>query len=501
MRRREAKLVVTERDLDKFHEKGYRVLYTPYDLSYKSKWDDIWYVFREFWQNAADEEDLIESSRLPKIRYVNAGVTIEDRGRGVGAEALLLREVKASNPDLRGEFGEGLKWACICALRLGYDLCISSPKAEIIPRIFPTTFGSTEVRQVVFLWRNKDRVGKGTKVRIYGYQDELFTDRFFPNLCKDQSFEHLRDCVVHSPMMQNRLYVKDIYVRNLGSDSEDKKSRFVYNLWGVELDPDRVQVTSDWDLRYEVGRIWTLCDDVSMAKEFLLAVTEQEWESGVIIGSHLSMNSEVWTEAWQEAFGPNAVIHTEHTLSNHAVDIGRKPIEHIPATVRMALSEAGVPSDRKVIEERNTRVRENRVVIPDSALDTMRMNNLRVLRWVASGIGDYCSDLPINWKEIKIVAAYIPEVAGRSFLGVASGDTVYMSVGSLDSFFNPRGALRVLCHELAHLTEDAKGLPDGYQPHLKAEETIFTAVARFMYYSRSQEEWNRVNNAEDVVNA
>ena len=500
MRSKESKLIVTERDLDKFHEKGYRVLYTPYDLSYKSKWDDEWYIFREFWQNAADEEDLIGSGRLPDIRYVGAGVIIEDKGRGVGAEALLLREVKSASPDLRGEFGEGLKWACICALRLGYDLRISSPKADIIPRIFPTTFGSTKVRQVVFLWKNKDRVGKGTKVRIYGYQGELFTDRFFPTLYKDCSFEHIRDCVICGSQVKNRLYVKDIYVRDLGSDNEDRMSRFVYNLWGVDLDPDRVQVTSDWDLRYEVGRIWTLCNEVDMAKEFFLAVTAKEWESGVIIGSHLSIDPAIWTAAWKEAFGVNAVIHTDHTWSNHAIDMGKKPIEDIPVSMRSALKEAGIPSDRSVVEERNTKLRNNRVVIPDSALDLARLSNLEVLRWLAKGISDYCGGLPIDWENIKIVAAYIPDVDGQGFLGVASDDTVYVSVGSLDSFFSSNGSLRVLCHELAHLTENAKGLPDGYKPHLTAEEVIFTAVTRFMYYSRNREEWNKVNGLEDVVN-
>lgn len=500
MKRKKNKLFIDEKGIQDFSKKGYRVLYTPYDLSYKSKWDDVWYVFREFWQNAADEEDLIESGRLPVLQHTKTGASIEDKGRGVGAEALLLREVKSSDPNLRGEFGEGLKWACICALRLGYDIRISSPGADIIPRVFPTTFGSTEVQQVVFLWRNKDRVGKGTKVHVRGYKGGLFNDRFFPNLCKDASFEVLRDCVVYSPQVQNRLYVKDIYVRDLGSEKGDKKSRFVYNLWGVDLDPDRIQVASDWDLRYEVGRMWARCNNVALATEFLLAVTNQEWESGVIIGSHLKMESPVWTEAWKEAFGANAVIHTEHTSSNHAVDMGKKPIELIPATLRLALSEAGIPSDHTVVAERNAKLKDNRVVIPDSALDPTRLNNLRVLRWLTSGIGDYCGELSINWKGIAIVAAYIPEVDGHGLLGVASGDTVYMSAGSLESFFSPEGALRVLCHELAHLEESAKGLPDGYQRHLSAEETIFTAVARFMYYSRSQEEWSRVNNTEDVVN-
>ena len=126
--------VITDPDLAALRQQGWDALDTTFEISYKTHWT-MWHVIREFVQNALDEHDEQGITTLPFLATTPQGLVIEDQGRGLGAAALLMRETKRAAGDLRGQFGEGMKFACIVTLREGYDVEIASPHFTIRPII------------------------------------------------------------------------------------------------------------------------------------------------------------------------------------------------------------------------------------------------------------------------------------------------------------------------------------------------------------------------------
>jgi len=419
--------------------------------------------------NSMDEHDQSGVSEMPMLRRIRGGVEIEDSGGGVGASSLLLREVKGGK-GLRGQFGEGLKWACLAALRLGYDVRIESEKTEIVPFVKEMDFDEEPVRLLCFKWRKKEGNGErvGTTVTVKGYDGLLYEDRFFQWFRGGKRWTSGKDCVVcRAEGLENRLYVKDIYVRELG---DKVRSRFTYNLWNVDVDPDRLQVKSSWDLGYEVSKLWLGCKDVDMVGELLQAVAAGEWEKEIAWSGWPTPDIEVWQEAWNKVFGQR-VLGTDDFYRELVQHDGFDLVE-MPESFRGVLKRAEVRTDKGTAKDYDKEFQDTTVIVEEETLSAVRRNNLGCLKM----LGVELQERP--WEQVsgrvQVLAARIPPLAdGRAVEGVMKGNDLYLNVDALDDFWE---ALRLWAHELGHLAADGD-LGNSW----RHTETILVNVTRHLH--------------------
>lgn len=478
---------------------GWQAITTGYDLSYKSRWDRPWFIVREFLQNAADEHDCAGITELPEIFRENGKVIIADKGSGIGAEALLLRETKAKQ-GLRGSFGEGMKWACICALRLGLDIRVLSPHVEIYPSVKKTSLGRAEnVELVVFNWRERDGAeGEGTRVEISGLT-KLYRKGFF---CFLQIPEKRQFSIAHNvegrtrynsvslmPAYENWLFVRDIFTREIGDKEEgarEPKSRFCYNLWDVELDPDRMQLQNPSAMGYRIKELWAYCDRVPLLRQLLQAIVNSEYEAALQWNWEDPEHPEKWKLAWLNLFGPHAILQTDQVAATQCRHLGYQVIE-LPSQATAFLAKA-IKTDKTIIKERVEDVIEKRKIVNDEDIPDSARENLEILRWMAPRVYERL------WKSgenIQVIAANLPPTATGNVVlgGIEPPNTVFIAPSVLQYF--PL-ALAVFVHEAAHLLNP--DLPDDSLGHARHVDLIWRAAWMVRHGYGDFSMWDKVSH-------
>jgi len=200
---------------------------------------------------------------------------VTDEGAGFGAKALLLAARKASDVRgrhlLRGQFGEGMKYAVLPVLRAGARVFIRTSGLDISFVEAPARLGGQELITVHILARRNDVV-QGTTVAIEGLDAMAWEDaagethdlryRFVPWLEANRPELVLATCpggsgdqsdvawepygaekVRHLLDLPGWLFVRGIYVQKVNAT-------FGYDLWfgdAVEdkpLDPDRDRISA-----------------------------------------------------------------------------------------------------------------------------------------------------------------------------------------------------------------------------------------------------------------
>lgn len=485
--------------IEDLQRQGWRIFEPGYDLSYRSYWNTPWYIVREFYQNALDEHDEIGLfDVIPTITQEPIGLVIRDQGRGIGAESLLLRETKV-NDDLRGKFGEGLKFACLAALRLGYDLTITSSEVEIRVAEHQTTFGKKTVNLLAFLWKLVEEPHIGTTVVIGGYHGSDYKDRFIPLLRNEyipssKIFEERekqvgrfdrQNLLINDPACENQLYVRDIYVKEL---SERHPSRFSYNLWNIELDPDRNNVRDAYQLVHSMCDLWAQCDNYSMICDFLQDITEQTYEAGLSFYSMriLPNTKDLWRKAWKKIFGTNAVLFTERNASKYAESYGYNPIEDIYKPIVDFLMDT-IPTDKDVILTKAPELAKQIILISTEELNKRLQDNVHVLEWllkefnlhyypISSNIS--AAELPLNPETGKRAAGLWQQSEKRILI-----DTDY-----LDNFWI---ALEIFYHELGHAI--AKGAIDYTAEHTEGIQVAARICSKIILTESDNPIWEKIH--------
>ena len=479
---------------------GWKEMVMPYGSTYKSRWDNAWFVVREFMQNAMDEHDELGIKDSPRIWKEKDVVYISDKGRGVGVNSMLLMETKKGE-GLRGEFGEGIKWASLCALRLGMTVNIKSPSLEVEPSLVRVSLdGGEPTDLMMFRWRNHGEKGVvdgdvgdgegegGTLVTLGNYPEgTTYGSRFFQNLEFRRVFRKGRSAIGLS-RRSGKLYVKDLYVMGLTDESEDRPSLFTYNLWDLELDPDRVQVRSEYSLKSQVVDLWFRCTDIYMIDMLYRSMDEWRWEAGIGYWASYGtvVNKSVWHAAWYRRYGSKAVVTSRDTdIDNKARFYSMKVVE-VPLEFGRLLVDLGIPSARAFVEK----VQESgRDVIPDSDLSYVQRVNLAGIRWICS-----------NWQGaegVSFVAATFEKASGASDTMAEyerkDGEcTVYLGLECLEDIWE---ALKTVCHEMAH---HISGRGDGDPNLVFAIEDVAARMFRFLRRNRYATEWSMMVGNEDL---
>ncbi len=464
--------ILTPAQLTAYKRKGWKVFQPGFDISYKSHRNTPWFVIREFFRNALDEHDQAGVSAIPSLLLSAKDAVIEDQGRGLGAESLLLRESKGEM-DLRGHFGEGMKFACITAVRLGYTPVIESPSVTISAHASPVTMGRAEATLLTFLYREQEQARKGTKVTIEGYKGELYRDRFttfldkpiFTLVGKSGRFER-KHSIYAEP--KGRLYVGDSYML------DREKSAYSYNLWGLDLNPDRISEVNNEDLGKKVAGLWIQVGSKEHAALILKAQTTPDSFESNLRWDWMPSDEKIpyWQAAWRDAYGSRAVFYTSETLAKLAESYGYKPVGKMWSFRVRQLWRYLAPTDESIT---STRIKELTAprVLSDTSLSPSAQLNLRLVRYLANA----CESCRYEGKRPSILAAVIapdPRIDAQILGLCSSGEGhIYLVPAVLET---EEAALSVFYHEMGHWA-GGPDAADGTMAHTRAVQTVASAVS------------------------
>ncbi len=445
--------------------RGWNLLPTSMRTTYREEGWGMWEAIRDIVQNALDETEFYYTG------YDNKGLWIADKGGGVAIRDFLMGEAKdKKKPDwARGKFGEGMKLACLTAIREGYRVKILTTGREIWAVFSPIKVGPGDYEETLqFLWKTSTTF-KGTRIQFIGYTGPAYPERFATNVPTN-----LEKARTPSPIQMPRqrwnqlfmasgvtsshtggvIYSRDIFLREINSV-------FSYNLWGFPLSPDRHGPKEEIDLQHDIGRTWCGVNRVPLMQMFfeMMSVPPKigkrlfeydnlimdEWNLGINPVTHtkyinlLEVNKLAWNKAWEGVFGKHAVLKTGW--------LGRWDgwVKHLNYTsvnlkdeVRSAFAMI-IKTDAKLVEESQDRLKDTEV-IPDNSLPETERGNLEIAREMAKLFN---LPGPVN-------AAVIPPASDNARTAGFYNGTLQAIKIELSQLRSLLSTVDTMIHELAH---------------------------------------------------
>jgi hypothetical protein len=230
-----------------------------YEVSVKASYVPTWGIneaLREFVANAFDAE--VEMSARATVRYEKSNETlyIENDDVTVPREALLFgHTTKAGGKEgCIGQFGEGLKLACLAAVRDGHKVRIRSGSEVWLPAMVPSrAFPGTDVLGFDIVTGHKEK--PRTVVEVVGISPEKWEDfkKTFIRLAaplKSKTIETSEGSLIEDPRFAGRVYVRGVLVQ------DDPRLGKGYDLKNVQIDRDRKMINS-WERDSAIQSIWT----------------------------------------------------------------------------------------------------------------------------------------------------------------------------------------------------------------------------------------------------
>jgi len=450
---------ITDDDIPRLRAEGWDYIPTNITSGYRPYWE-MYHAIREFVQNSLDETEVFD------IRLTAEGLEISDQGKGFLVTDLLFH-YREKPKWARGQFGEGLKIACIVCLRNGYPLYIWTTDKVVRPLFLKKRFIEhgvvQEARVVYFFWHAFPRE-HGTSVLIQGYKGELFLDRFVQKM-PSQSFlfsmqgevegHRFTHSMIDYPIgtagpSAHRLYVRDIYVTDFW-----EPALLSYNLWEVDLDPDRVGLKDPHQVVTEISHLWAYCTNENLIRlwmKYAVVPVTPPPPSFIEMKETLWIayeNKELWRRVWRELFG-DAVLRTDPEWARRATHLGWRVVE-APYSVVDTLRRV-VKTDRDVVEEDE---RKKRVPVSPDLLTLTQQKNLALIYWLQEKlIYLYAVDRGPKAEAKIVVYATLPHA------GEQTGDEIRFRQDTL----NEEGStVETFIHELAHYTgEGAEDLTDDH---------------------------------------
>ena len=246
----------------------------------RRRWNEFLAV-RELIQNSLDaEHESIGFDRIAvKLEEGRYGTWIKDRGKGITYKAFMLGgEEKPC--EMRGAYGEGLKIGLIWFTALSgtpYKIYFFTCSGVVF-----TCYYSELADALVIVFGKSKRPVAGTHVfiRRYFMPKDMYEKLYYKAaklepVCK--KLYGISKCPKDMPNLVlypgGLLYVRDIYVNEI-KEMIGKPAWFSYNLWWVELEPNRVMVNSAWNLSREVGKVLGECPGITSMIEDCLREEE-----------------------------------------------------------------------------------------------------------------------------------------------------------------------------------------------------------------------------------
>jgi len=327
------------------------------DYPVRRGWNEFTSV-REFIQNSLDIEERIFGYEGMEVGvWVDKlGLHITDRGPGITYEAFRIGGSDKNRYE-RGYFGEGLKVAMAYLLYRGCPVYVFNRKGQVFKAITPP--GSTLM--LIAMGRTSKPV-TGTEVIIYNlplkapeWSDPSYTKRIiFKEWLKDPNLEVLTvkrwakpDCPHPKPNFIvfakdgsniDFLWVRDIVVNKI-SNLTRLPSIFGYNLWWVELEPNRVSVSSIPELAKEAA----IAFDKKSVEVLLDRVVKENkikrgfFETNIIDWWYADEEAKIAAAEWVEK--RNYGVTDNEKIMDWAIYMGANPLV-IPPEMRSLFAHA-----------------------------------------------------------------------------------------------------------------------------------------------------------------
>jgi hypothetical protein len=476
---------------------GWQLIIIGPTLTWRQDWGE-WEAIRDIVQNALDECEYYTWG------YDDEGLYIRDVGKGVAVADFLLGPPKLKPDHARGKFGEGMKIAALALLRLGYQVRVET-KGRVLWIVFLEQKVNGRAETLAALWKPNGRTS-GTSFHIGGYRGSAFEDRFAVNLPRSaivaegpstlhKPIRRFNQLIKHDfPVTEgsgwyekgagkSRIFARDIYMRDI-------KSPYSYNVWSLELAPDRHAPKDEGHLWADIGRLWSCVTKVEHLQVFMQMVkgppvleTDESfnvsmgsWDMGVepVTGKEYAEfvreNASVWREAWRKVMGENAIIRTDEKWDGLVKHLGYKSVS-VLHSVRDTLARA-ITTDRELIRASQERLREVEIV-PDDRLDPVPHTHLKLAREITKKVFPYSPPA-------GVYAASIPPASDRTrtagLYSTATGE-VYIAMEQMPKM---RRVIDTLVHELAHhLQYRRSGEADDLTPiHMEAMQEIAAEVVK-----------------------
>lgn len=424
-----------------------------YEVSVKADYVPNWGIkeaFREFQSNAQDAER--ECFAKASTTYRNGTVYIENDDVVIPREALLFgHTTKHGHSQMIGQFGEGLKLACLAAVRAGYDVKIRSGSELWKPSMQESkVFPGTNVLTFDISSGKADR--NRVVVEMAGISPELWDEfqRMFLTLQKtsDESCILTRHgSLLLDPNHKGRIYVKGVFVQH------DCFLKYGYDLTSVSVDRDR-KLIDRWDMQYAVKEIW--CDAATktpkLSQQFLDMLESQE-------GDVAHFDSYVSDEVATLVAARFAATHGDEAFPvlnlADAEDVGHLGRRGVVVSKAMhAIVTKKLGSIDKLRESLRTQVSKL------YSLDELSDKQKRVLILALQRVG---SVRPIDFADVDVV-----DFRSEHIEGLFKDGRIVLRSSLLDNF---ERTLQVMVHEVAH----RKG-GDGSAAHVAEIEDIWVGI-------------------------
>jgi len=474
------------------------------DYAVRRNWN-LFLALREFVQNALDIEDRLYGYENIKVNVWEdeLGIHVADRGPGLPREAWLIG---GSDKECweRGRFGEGLKMAAAELLTKGVTPYIFTinPKTHQ-PEVYKAVALPPE-NLVVVVW------GTPNYKSPYSTEAILYKARLSKDIVEYMVFQEFLEKHPDIPIIATKevavsycpkyrtitivgepdaLWVGDIYVNRI-SEITGKPSLFGYNLWYVELDPNRITVspTGLSELAERAAQAYTpeairlLLDKiVNLSKLITLRgyfETENvNWlrcdeEVAIEVEKIMKKHDLVWTD------DPNKKAFISYIIN--------KPVLYVASPALHGLFrhvETGEELAARISSKRRRQAEATTINLEQ--LNLKQRGILRACEIIVNEVSKYAW---IKAPSIKVARELVRAK------GMASEDTIYMEVDVL-SFSDL--AFGTVLHEFAHIYgrktwgeapdlseafEKALTRCSGYLTEALLREDVRCAVRRAAYY-------------------
>lgn len=432
-----------------------------YEVSVKADYVPSWGVrdaFREFGSNAFDAEH--EMGAKASVSYRNGTVFVENEDVTIPREALLFgHTTKYGHKAMIGQFGEGLKLACLAAVRAGYDVRIRSGNELWKPSMQESkTFKGTQVLtfDITAGKAEKDRV----VVEMRGVSPEQwaeFKDLFLrlQDVREEFVVKTPQGSLLLDPRLKGKVYVKGVWVEN------DTNLQAGYDLSEAKVDRDR-KLIDRWDRDHSLKHIWfeaAAKKDV-VRDRFIKALENEDADvRGIDQWSASYVPEEVSKQVaarFREVHGDNAVPVLTLSESQDMEHLGKKGV--VVTKPMMAVVSKEMGSIDKIKAALRTEV--------------MRSYSWGDLNELQQSTLQQSLNLLSKVREVSLEDVDVVDFRSKDIEGMFKDGRVLLASKFLG---DPHKTLQVLIHEVAHRVGG-----DGAHSHVQEIEEIWMAVTRFL---------------------
>ena len=430
------------------------------DYPLRRGWNDFMGI-REFVQNALDIEERVFGYEGIEVgvHVDKIGLHISDRGPGISYEAFRLGGTDKKCWE-RGYYGEGLKVAMAYFAYKNLPVYVFNRRGQVYK-----SFVSPGTNLVLIAIGRANPV-TGTEVIVYGLPEKnpkwadvssvkriifkewlrqdpslyiLTTSKWMIDTCK---FERPNFIVAHSDRRVNTnfLWVRDIAVNNIDTIT-GSPSVFGYNLWWVDLEPNRITVTSVPELGKQVARGF----DTKAVKEFLdRVVVETKIKRGLFETELVD-----WWATTDEAKEACASWVKDHkygfTTNERALDwalyLGVKPLI-VPYNMKYLFGKAQTLEDVIIVKGIKRIAAAEKNAIPLEELTLRERCNMRAAEIIMENI----HTLIFGMNKLAPSVITTREMIGTE-VGTVRGEEIYILRDTLETV---EDALETVLHEYAH---------------------------------------------------